>query len=63
MVAFKDNNIYSGITKVIIQLKYRTRGEELKQMEEELSEKLGAKVVILDGGMDIVAIETGVKNG
>lgn len=63
MVGFKDNNIYSGITKIIIQLNYRVREKDLEDMEKSISEKLGAKVVILNGSMEIVAIETGLNNG
>ncbi|MVX62251.1 hypothetical protein GKZ28_00865 [Clostridium chromiireducens] len=58
-----DKNVCVGMTKVIIQSNCRIRENDLEEMERKLSEKLGIKVVILNSGFEIAAIEAGVNNG
>lgn len=58
-----DKNVCAGMTKIIIQSSCRIRENDLEEIERKLSEKLGVKVVMLNGGMEIVAIEAGANNG
>lgn len=58
-----DKNVCTGMTKIIIQSSCRIREDDLEEIERKLSEKLGVKVVMLNGGMEIVAIEVRANNG